>query len=78
MEDDVNRACVVLDIEPVADILAPAIHRQRFAMTDIIDKERDKLLRELVRPVIVRAVRHDRRHPVGIVESPDEMVGRCL
>ena len=49
-------------------------------MTDIIDEERDELLGELIGTVVIRAVRHDRWHAVGVVESANEMVGgrfRC-
>ena len=46
----------------------------RDAMTDIVDKQRNQLLWELVWTVVVRAVGHDGRHTVCIVESTDEVV----
>ena len=69
---------MILHIQPVADILSLSIYRKRLAMTDIVDKQRDKLLRELVWTIIVGTVRHDGRHPVSIVERTHEMVRRCL
>ena len=78
MEDKVDGTCVVLHVEPVADVEALAVDGKRLAMADIVDEERDELLRELVRTIVVRAVGHDGRHAVGVVESAYEMVARCL
>ena len=41
---------------------------------DVVDKQRNQLLWELVWTVVVRAVGHDGRHTVCIVESTDEVV----
>ena len=65
---------MVFHVEPVADVLAFAIDRERFAVADIVDEERNELFGELVRTVVVRAVRYDGRHPVGVVEGTDEVV----
>ena len=78
MEDEVYRPRMVLDIQPVAHILAPAIDRKRSAVADVVDEERYQLLRELVRAVVVGAVRDYGRHAVSIVECPHEMVARRL
>ena len=43
-------------------------------MTDVVDKERDQFLRELVRSVIIGAVGNHHREAVGVVEGADEMV----
>ena len=69
---------MVFHVEPVAHILALAIYGQRLAMADIIDEQRNKLLRELIRSVIVGAVGDDSGHAVGVVEGANEMVGRSL
>ena len=74
MEYEVYRAGMVLDIEPVTHVLTLSIDRKRLAVTDIIDKQWDKLLRELVWAVVVRAVGHDGRHAVSVVICTDEMV----
>ena len=47
-------------------------------MADIIDEQRDQLLRKLVRSVVVRAVGHDGRHTIGIVKGTDKMVAARL
>ena len=53
MEDGVNSTGMVLNIEPVADILTFAIDRERTAVAYIIDEEGYQLLWELVWAVIV-------------------------
>ena len=78
MEDHVDGPCVVLDVEPVADVLPAAVHRKRPSAADVVDEQRNQLLRELVRTVVVRAVRHQRRHAVRVVVGPHEVVRRSL
>ena len=69
---------MVFHVEPVTDILPLAIDGQRATVADVVDEERYQFLGELIWPVIVAAIRHDRRHPVGVMERPDKMVARCL
>ena len=76
VEDYVDGPCMVLDVQPVADIFPAAVHRQRPSVADIVDEQRDELLRELVGPVVVRTVGHQGRHAVGVVIGPDEVVAR--
>ena len=71
-------AAVVADVQPVAHVRAIAVHRQRLARQRVEDHQRDQLLRELARAVVVRAVRRQRRQAVGVVPRADEMVGRGL
>ena len=78
MEYGVDGPCVVLDEQPVTHVLALTIDRKGFAVADVVDEQRYKLLRELVRAVVVRAVGHDGRHTIGVVVGSDEMVRRCL
>ena len=75
---NIDRARVVLDEQPVTYVLTLAVHRKGFAMTNIIDEQRNEFLRELVRTIVVRAVRHDGRHAVGIMEGTYEMIRRCF
>ena len=69
---------VVLDIEPVADVLAIAVDRQLLVGQCVDDHQRDELLREVVRAVIVRAARDRRRDLVGAVVGHDEQVSTGL
>ena len=78
VEDDVDGPCMVLHIEPVADVLPLAVYRLRFAVADVVNEEGDELFGELVGALVVRAVCDDGRHAVGIVVSPDEMVAAGL
>ena len=43
MEDQVDGAGVVLDVQPVADVFAPSVDGQRPAVTDVVDEERNQL-----------------------------------
>ena len=52
----VNSLGMILYIEPVPDILSISINRKILAMQSIVNDQRDQLLRELVRSVIVGAV----------------------
>ena len=67
---------MILDVQPVAHVLPAAVHGQRLLVADVVDEKRDQLLRELVGPVVVRAVGHQRRHPVRVVVGSHEVVGR--
>ena len=69
---------MILDIEPVAHILALAVDRQRLACERIQDGQRDQLFGEMIRPVIVRAIRHDDRQAIGPLPGLGEVVGRGL
>ena len=78
MEDKVASTGMVFYKEPVANVFALAIDRKGFAVADVVDEEGYQLLRELVRTIVVRAVGHDGRHAIGIVECANKMVGACL
>ena len=54
---------VILDVQPVADVAAVAVDRQRPPVERVQDHQRDQLLGKLKRPVVVRAVRDQR--PAG-------------
>ncbi len=74
MEDGINGSCMVNYIQPVTYILALAIDRERLTVTDIVDEQRNELFRELIRAVVVGAVRHNGRHTEGIVEGTDKVI----
>ena len=78
MENHINRTGMVLDIQPVAHILALAIYRKRLTITYVIDEQRDKLLRELIWTVVVRAIRNNCRHAVSVMICSYKMVRTCL
>ena len=53
---------VVFHVEPVANVEALAVHGQRLTIARVQDDDRDQLLRELERAVVVRAVGDLDRH----------------
>ena len=78
VENKVYSPRMVLHVKPVTHVLPLTVHRKRLAVPDVVDEQRDQLLRELVRPVVVRAVGNYRRHAVGVMERPHEMVAPRL
>ena len=78
LQDQVDGMAVVLHIEPVADVLAVAVDRQLLIGQRVDDHQRDELLREVVRAVVVRAARDCRRDLVGAVVSHDEQISTGL
>ena len=78
VEDEVDGTGVVLDEQPVAHVLALAIHGQRLAVADVVDEQRNQLLRELIGAVVVRAVGDDDGHAVCIVISTNKVVARSF
>ena len=78
MEYKVYRSGMVLNEKPVTHILTLSIDRKGLAVSYIIDKQRYKLLRKLIRTIIVRAIGHNHRHAVCIMEGSYKMVGTCL
>ena len=74
MENQVDSTGMVLYEQPVAHVLALAIDGQWFAVTDVVDEKRNQFLWELIRAIVVRAVRHDDGHAVGVVISTNEVV----
>ena len=78
VENQVDGAGVVLNEEPVAHVLALAIHGQRTAVAYVVDEERNQFLGELVWPVVVGAVGHDGGHAVGVVKSTHKVVAARL
>ena len=51
--NEVNGLAMVFDIEPVANIFSLAIDRQFLAFQNIVYNQWNKLLREVVRPIVV-------------------------
>ena len=74
VENHIDGTGMIHYIQPVSHILTLTIYRQWLAMTDVVDEQRNQLLWELVWTVVVRAVGHDGRHTVCIVESTNEVV----
>ena len=78
VENKVDGTRMVFHIQPVAHVLSLAVYRQRFPMADVVDKQRNKLFRELIRSVVVGAVGDHGGHAVGVVERPHKMVAGGL
>src|SRR6266702_7167766 len=65
---------MIAHIQPVADIHSIAVKGHGFPSQNALDNHRDELLRELIRAVIVRAIRNDRRQSIGVMIGAHEHV----
>jgi hypothetical protein len=78
LEDGVDAAAEVLDVEPVAHLAPVAVDRQRVAVQRVQDTKRDQLLGVLARPVVVRAAADDGLDAVRVRVGGHEQVPSCL
>ena len=78
MEDEVDGAGVVFDVEPVAYVLAFTVDGEGLAMAYVVDEKGYEFLGELVGTVVVGAVGYYRGHAVGVVVGAYEVVARCF
>ena len=69
---------MVVDVQPVAHVEPVAVERHLPPVEQVRDEQRDDLLRELVRPVVVRAAGDAHRQAVGAVVGPGQQVRRRL
>ncbi len=69
---------VVVDEQPVPLVGAVAVDGQRLALQRVERDQRDQLLRELPRAVVVGGVGDEGGAAVGVVPGPDQVVGRRL
>src|SRR5262245_25664248 len=69
---------MILDEEPVAHIAAVAVDRQRLGFKRVQQHQRDQFFWKLVGPVVVRAIRDDRRQLIGFMPGANQMIGRGL
>ena len=73
--DERQGADVILDVEPVAHVVATAVNRQGLAFKRVQDYERNQLFRELVRAVVVGAVGDYNGQAIGVKPGAGQMVG---
>lgn len=74
----VERTGVIFHIEPIADLVTLAIDRQRLAFQGIEDHQRDQLLGEVIRAIVVGAIGHHGRQAISTAPSAYQMIARCL
>ena len=69
---------MIIDVEPVADVVAFAVDGQGFARYGVMNHEGNELFRELAGAVVVGAVGGNDREAVGMVPGADEVIGGSL
>ncbi len=70
-----NRGAVISHMNPVAHIQTVAINRERFVTERFDNHERNQFFGELVRPVIVRATRHQHFLAISFVRGQRKKIG---
>jgi len=73
--DFVQGAGVVFYKQPVADLVAFAVDRERFAFQSVEDHQRHQLFREVIGTVVVGAVGDQHRQAVGALPGSNQMIG---
>ena len=58
MDDQIDSFTMILHIQPISDIPSFTVDRQRFVVQTIDDHQRDQLLREVIRTVVVGTARN--------------------
>src|SRR6185437_14071289 len=75
LQDQVDAAAVVADVQPVADVAAIAIDGQCPPVQQVHDHQGDQLLREMEWTVVVGAVAGRDLEAIGMVVRSDQMIG---
>ena len=76
-ENRVERAAMVVHIQPVANLHPVAVHRQRYSFHAVVNHERNELFRKLVRAIVIRAPRDVQRQSERlIIRAADEICAR--
>ena len=76
--DEPKSLGMVFHIEPVTDVLAFSVDWQLLAVEGVEDNERNQLLREVERAVVVGAVADEDGKFEGVAPCADEMVAGGL
>ena len=78
MNDEVESAAVIFNVEPVADVGALAVNRQFLTGESIEDHQRYQLLRKLIGTVIIGAVGEGDRKTKCAMPGANQMIGGGL
>jgi hypothetical protein len=78
VNDQVDGSAVVIYMQPVAYVLTLAVYGQLFIRQSAADHQRDQLLGEVIRAVVVRATGYGHRQSISSVVSQNEQIGAGL
>ena len=73
-----NPGTMIFHMQPITDVCAIPVNGEAFPFASIENHQRDELLGELERAVIVRAVRSQNGKAIGMKIRPNQMIGPCL
>ena len=78
LQNEIDGLAVILHIQPVTHILSISIDRKRLIRECIRDHERDQLLGELIRPIVIAAAGNRHRQSIRPVIRPHKKIRTCL
>ena len=78
VDDQINGLAVIFHIQPVTDVQTLAVNRQRLVSQSISNHQRNQLLREVIRTIVVGATGNGHRQAVGTVVSQNQQVSGSL
>ena len=77
-DDEVDGLAVVFHVEPVAHVGARAVNGELLALQYVVDDQRNELLGELIRAVVVGAARYGNGHVIRVAVGAHDVVGTRL
>ena len=78
VNNQINSLAVIFNIQPVTDIQTLAVNRQWLVSQSISNHQRNQLLREVIRTIVVGATGNSHRQAVGTVVSQNQQVSGSL
>lgn len=78
VNNQINSLSVVFNIQPVTNVQTLAVNRQWLVSQSIGNHQRNQLLREVIRAIVIRATGNGHRETVGTVISQNQQVSGRL
>src|SRR5690606_41569489 len=76
--NEVDAACMVGDVRPVARVFPVTIDGQGFFVQDVQDTAGNQFLGKVIGPIVVGTVGNHHRQPIGVLIGAYEVIGRGL
>ena len=78
VDNQINGLAVIFHIQPVTDVQAFTVNRERLVSQCISNHQRNQLLREMIRAIVIGATGNGHRQAVGTVVSQNQQVSGSL
>jgi len=78
LQDSHQPSNVIVDMQPIANLPAVAVDRNRLTSQRLQNRQRNQLFWKLKRPVVVRTIRNEHRQPIRLEPRAGEVIGARL